>query len=642
MNKTKNTSQINVQKMKQLLKDISTKNEELLQENADINTKLTSLVKLLKHKDDIINKIRLSLLFTIFKRKYNTINYVLTKKFYKLQLISKTNISTIKRNSNRNNNHISKTKKTQHIQQSFIITHQSNFNIKANIDKKEIQYNNNKMKIYKNNINIIPTPKKQKDKYSINKNTIFTIKGNNITNIKQTNNANLKKSNSIKLSYIKEPPIRYKNIITSKLNEINIIQITKKPKPKFQIKHISQVEYILTKPPIQTTSTATSTSNFQPFKNHILPLFLITSILKYHFIIKPKYYFINHLLLKYQHVIISTPIHFLKTLFISSTLSNIFKQKSFLNKSNSFYIIKAKFLLTTISSLQQSNLLYTSKISEFQQTFNEYNNSLKTKTEQNEKQLKQTISKIQEELKDKTIKYETLIQKSNETSNELNIINTQNNLNKKEIKTLNEQITLLNNNNSKLENQLQLKDNQILKLKKQITKVNENNNRLNNELSLIKNTLNEYENQIETLNTQITKLNRENAKEKISNEDLVKCNDELTLIIRNNKKYEIENANLKAQNEQFKIDSENVMKKYLLLKKEYDLLKEVSEESKNDLQKALEEMEKYSEILQELELKIEEAENEKKNAENERDGAFLEVKNIRKRYIGILGEKKNI
>ena len=114
------------------------------------------------------------------------------------------------------------------------------------------------------------------------------------------------------------------------------------------------------------------------------------------------------------------------------------------------------------------------------------------------------------------------------------------------------------------------------------------------------------------------------------------------MIIRNNKKYEIETANLKAQNEQFKIDSENVMKKYLLLKKEYDLLKEVSEESKNDLQKALEEMEKYSEILQELELKIEEAENAKKIAENERDGAFLEVKNIRKRYIGILGEKNNI
>ena len=61
MNKTKNTSQINVQKMKQLLKDISTKNEELLQENADINTKLTSLVILLKHKDDIINKIRFSI-----------------------------------------------------------------------------------------------------------------------------------------------------------------------------------------------------------------------------------------------------------------------------------------------------------------------------------------------------------------------------------------------------------------------------------------------------------------------------------------------------------------------------------------------------------------------------------------------------
>ena len=193
MNKNKSTSQITLQKMRELLKDISTKNEELLQENTDTNTKLTSLVKLLKHKSDIINKIRLSLLFTLFKRKHNNINYILTRAFYKFKLNSKINIPLIKQNSNRNNNYNLKTKKPQHNQQSLVIMHQYNFNIKANSDKKEVQNNNKKMKISKNSINIISTPKKQQEKYSINKNMIFTIKGNNITNIKQTHNENLKK-----------------------------------------------------------------------------------------------------------------------------------------------------------------------------------------------------------------------------------------------------------------------------------------------------------------------------------------------------------------------------------------------------------------------------------------------------------------
>ena len=54
-NQTKNSNTIN--KMKKLLYDISSKNENLNKENSDLNDKILSLVKLLKVKDKIINKL---------------------------------------------------------------------------------------------------------------------------------------------------------------------------------------------------------------------------------------------------------------------------------------------------------------------------------------------------------------------------------------------------------------------------------------------------------------------------------------------------------------------------------------------------------------------------------------------------------
>ena len=50
-------------------------------------------------------------------------------------------------------------------------------------------------------------------------------------------------------------------------------------------------------------------------------------------------------------------------------------------------------------------------------------------------------------------------------------------------------------------------------------------------------------------------------------------------------------------------------------------------------------MELYSELLQTLEIKVKEAENKKINAENERDKAINDVREIRQRYINIMGEK---
>jgi chromosome segregation ATPase len=253
--------------------------------------------------------------------------------------------------------------------------------------------------------------------------------------------------------------------------------------------------------------------------------------------------------------------------------------------------------------------------------------------------------KLTQELKEKTAQYEKLKQLSNESTKEL--INTNNEFTqqKNEIQNLNEQLNSITNEYESAINELNSKDEQISKLKNQLNQFNKEYEtfckKKENEIGAAKAAINEYETQLDNMSNQIGKLSRENQKIKAANEDLLKCNDELTSLVRNAKNYEIENATLKTQNEQFKMDCDDINKKYLLLKKEYEQLKELSEENKNDLIKALEEMESYSEYLQALEMKIKEAEDAKMMAENERDNAFKEVKTIRQRYINILGENNN-
>lgn len=66
----------------------------------------------------------------------------------------------------------------------------------------------------------------------------------------------------------------------------------------------------------------------------------------------------------------------------------------------------------------------------------------------------------------------------------------------------------------------------------------------------------------------------------------------------------------------------------------------MTKESKEDLKKALDEMEGYAHLLSAFEEKIREAEDAKLNAERERDNAINDVKEIRQRYIKILGSNK--
>ena len=395
-------------------------------------------------------------------------------------------------------------------------------------------------------------------------------------------------------------------------------------------------------------SLVNTTLKFIPFYKALI----ITEKLKYHFTIQPKLYLLKYLTLTSLKSSFLIPITSLKTYLFYSNLHQTFYYKTLLSKQQTFYSLYINHLnldlqshLNTISTLEQTNRLFEDKISEFQITFNEYDKSTKSKLEQNDRQYKQTIMKLTQELKEKTAQYEKLKQLSNESTKEL--INTNNEFTqqKNEIQNLNEQLNSITNEYESAINELNSKDEQISKLKNQLNQFNKEYEtfckKKENEIGAAKAAINEYETQLDNMSNQIGKLSRENQKIKAANEDLLKCNDELTSLVRNAKNYEIENATLKTQNEQFKMDCDDINKKYLLLKKEYEQLKELSEENKNDLIKALEEMESYSEYLQALEMKIKEAEDAKMMAENERDNAFKEVKTIRQRYINILGENNN-
>ena len=82
-------NKIALERMKQLLCDISTKNESLNKDNNDLNIKVLSLVKLLKAKDNQIENNRKLLLKHILKN-------ILYKKYFKEQQILRKYFSIFK------------------------------------------------------------------------------------------------------------------------------------------------------------------------------------------------------------------------------------------------------------------------------------------------------------------------------------------------------------------------------------------------------------------------------------------------------------------------------------------------------------------------------------------------------------------
>ena len=214
-NQNKTSSQIN--KMKKLLYEISTKNENLNKENLELNEKIISLVKLLKIKDKIINQISekqkkvllKKIILSKEKKRENILRKYLNKMKIKKKIISnKKNLYkttpinlTIDKNSKkkksdigvgnlginlkfyiRRENCLTILSKWQFIKRAKENKEEMIKNLKISksgffdidnekIPSKEIQY-----KVSKNNIDILR--KKKNSAFYINKvNTLF-IKGN--------------------------------------------------------------------------------------------------------------------------------------------------------------------------------------------------------------------------------------------------------------------------------------------------------------------------------------------------------------------------------------------------------------------------------------------------------------------------------
>ena len=99
-------SKIALEKMKQLLCDISAKNESLNNDNNDLNIKIISLIKLLKSKDNQINILNKSILKANLKNIFYKKYFVQKQKLQKAFNIFKNNskINTKKDNGKNINN----------------------------------------------------------------------------------------------------------------------------------------------------------------------------------------------------------------------------------------------------------------------------------------------------------------------------------------------------------------------------------------------------------------------------------------------------------------------------------------------------------------------------------------------------------
>ena len=376
---------------------------------------------------------------------------------------------------------------------------------------------------------------------------------------------------------------------------------------------------------------------------------------------KQKYLFF----LKFQKIfhMKKTKISFqiFRNLLRSQKLKTIIKINQLLqykNFFNNYYLIKYFYKSLYLSLMEKNNLLSSSqnenvilqeKINEFQNTFKLYEQS--NRKEKNELKAlitknQEIISKLNLELSNTKTLYEKMKKTAYDSAQELIKTSNENDDCRKTIEKLNEQLNTISLekkfNENKLKTQQELIKNLNEKLQNYEKQNEQNEQSINAHIEKVQTQFDEYENSIKNLNQQISDLKRDNEKLAVSNLNFDKDNKELLNIIKDNKNYQIENEKIINENENLIKENDELNDKYNLLKKDFDNLKILSEESKGELSKAMSEMELYSQLLQTFENKIKEAENEKVLAQNERDNAINEVKEIRKRYLNIMGEKYNI
>ena len=503
----------------------------------------------------------------------------------------------------------------------FIISKENNINIynkQKNPKIKEVEYD------------VIEPLKYEIDENKNNFDYNKGYAGNNIFEV-------LELSNSVSFNYIAESNYN-KNIknnfgllIISKSSSLNIIENDSKKDEiinKFNLS-LSEIDK----------------------KNNYFKLIIFNLKIKLLFGYKRKFlFFINFHSLYHQNKITKSYKMF-RSLLINLKMKSIFK--NILNCTQKYFFFKYYFikynsisintsLLITKKELQkniESNNKLNSQINIFQETFKKYEES--NTREKNEKdniinKQKNIINTLKEELSQKYTQFEKMKKTAKDSAAELISSSNDNNKQRKIIQKLNEELKELQNNKIIYENQIKNQQEVIKnlneKIKKDQSEYEQNEQDVSNQIEKLKNQFNEYENSIEKLNLENINLKKENEKLKFNNENLNSNKEELMILIENNKNYEKENNILKNENKELKINNEEINMKY-------NNLKILSEEIKSQLSKAMKEMDEYSEILQASELRIKEAENQKINAENERDKAINDVREIRQRYINIMGEK---
>lgn len=374
--------------------------------------------------------------------------------------------------------------------------------------------------------------------------------------------------------------------------------------------------------------------------------------------IKPKYLFFIKLAFLYHNKKLTESYKMFRNLLINLKLKILLKNKS--NGPSNFYFLKYyltkyNFNILSLSLLSsKSELLKNKEINTklnnqiilFQETFKKYEES--NHKEKSEKDVtitnqKNLIKDLNEELSEVKKNFEKMKLTAKDSASELISTSNESNKMKKIIEKLNTEIQKLQEekilNENKIKNQQEVIKNLNEKMKKDQYEYEQNEIDVNTQIEKLKVQFDEYEKNIKKLNSQNISLKTENEKLKINNENLINNKEELISMIQESKNYEIENESLITLNQELKNNNQELNNKYINLKKEFDNLKIMSEESKNELTKAMNEMELYSELLQTLEIKVKEAENKKINAENERDKAINDVREIRQRYINIMGEK---
>ena len=373
---------------------------------------------------------------------------------------------------------------------------------------------------------------------------------------------------------------------------------------------------------------------------------------------KPKIKFFIKFIFYYFQNKITESYNMFRNLLINLKLKILLKNK--VNGPSRFYFLKYYLIKFKSNSLFLSLLLnknellknietnskLNSQISLFQETFKKYEESNLSEKKEKDTTIsrqKSIINELNKEISKVKDNYDKMkLEAKNNTSD---LINTSNELNKlkKIIEKLNTEIKTLQDekesNKNQIKNQQDLIKNLNEKIKKDQFEYEQNEIDVNTQIEKLKVQFDEYEKSIKKLNNQNMNLKTENEKLKKNNENLTNNKEELLSIIQESKNYEIENESLISLNKELKNNNEDLNIKYKNLKKEFDNLKSMSEESKNELTKAMNEMELYSELLQTLEMKVKDAENKKLNAENERDKAINDVREIRQRYINIMGEK---